>query len=79
MTPTTCVTFRDADSPWSHTPRLGVVATATRHARGWHVQLADGSTAYTVTFDAVADCVLASTGVKRLTITWPDSNEPGTE
>jgi hypothetical protein len=69
----TVVSFRDADEPRALAARF--IALATRHPRGWRVNLADGSVVHTVTFDAAADAVITDTGVHRLLIHWPGDHD----
>jgi hypothetical protein len=66
------VSFRDRDEPRALATRP--VAVAHRHPRGWTVRTADGSRIETVTFDALPDAVMASTGVRNLIIIWPGRN-----
>ena len=75
MTTATVVSFRDADQPRALATRF--IAVATRHPRGWRVDLADGSVVHTITFDAAAEAVIAATGVHRLLIHWPGDRPDG--
>ncbi len=69
MTTSLVVSFRDGGEPRALTARF--IAVATRHPRGWRVDVAHSGVMHTVTFDAAADAVIAATGVRRLLIHWP--------
>jgi hypothetical protein len=62
------VSFRDADEPRALASRL--VATATRHPRGWSLDIPDVGATDHLTFDAAALTVARRTGITRLLIVW---------
>jgi hypothetical protein len=62
------VSFRDADEPRALASRL--IATATRHPRGWSLEIPGVGATEHVTFDATALAVARRTGITRLLIVW---------
>jgi hypothetical protein len=62
------VSFRDADEPRALASRL--VATATRHPRGWSLDIPHLGATEHLTFDATALTVARRTGINRLLIVW---------
>lgn len=67
--PTLTVSFWDGGQPRPLADRA--MAFAHQHARGWTLTFVEGGSSEHLTFEAVADAVARTTGVRRVLIAWP--------